>query len=95
LRFDHELASWGTEDHIHDIGNSTDKEYDRLPLYKENLAKLKNGQWLGNSIIDFFIWKHFDMLNKLGIKDEYTHFKIMDSCFMYYMYLTNQRYNFN
>jgi hypothetical protein len=29
----------------------------------------KNGQWLGNSIIDFFTWKLFDVLNKLGIKD--------------------------
>jgi hypothetical protein len=53
LRFDLEFASWGTEDHIHNIRNSTDKEHTRLPLYKEDLVKLKHGEWLGNSIIDF------------------------------------------
>jgi hypothetical protein len=41
LRFDHELASWGTEGHICDIRNSTDKDHDRLPIFKENLADLK------------------------------------------------------
>jgi hypothetical protein len=37
MGFDHELASWGTEDHIHNTRNSTDKEHNRLPLFKENL----------------------------------------------------------
>jgi hypothetical protein len=79
LSFDHEFESWGTEYHIHDIRNSTDKEHDRLPIYKENLADLKNGQWLGNIIIYFFSWKLFDMLDKIGIKDVHKCFKITDS----------------
>jgi hypothetical protein len=55
LRFDHELASWGTEDHVCDIMNITDKENDRLHLYKEDLGNSKHGNWLGNSIIYFVV----------------------------------------
>jgi hypothetical protein len=53
-RFDRELASFGTEDAIHRICNKIDKDKKKLSLYKENLAGLKYGQWVGNSIIDFF-----------------------------------------
>jgi hypothetical protein len=35
------------------------------------------------------------MLNKIGIKDVYKRFKIMDSGFMYYRYSANDHYDFN
>jgi Ulp1 family protease len=57
--------------------------------------KLKHGKWMGNSIIDFVIWKLLDMLVKLGIKDVLKRFKIMDSWFMYYMFVQNERYDFD
>jgi hypothetical protein len=95
LRFDLEFKSWGTWYNILNIGNSMDKGHYRLPLYKEGLAKLKHGEWLGNSIIDFFTWKLFDMLNELGIKDMYKRFKITDSGFAYQMYFANEHYDLN
>jgi hypothetical protein len=86
LRFDNQLSTWKPEDHIHDIRNNNIKENIRLTLYKLDSAKLKHGKWSGNSIIDFFIWKLLDMMVKLGIKDVYKWFNIMDSGSMYYMY---------
>jgi hypothetical protein len=54
LRFDNELSTWLPDDHIRDIRNNINLETNRLTLYKQDLAKLKHGTWLGNSIIDFF-----------------------------------------
>jgi hypothetical protein len=54
LRFNNELSTWLPEDHICDIRNNTNLETNRVTLYKQDLAKLKHGTWLGNSIIDFF-----------------------------------------
>jgi hypothetical protein len=85
LRFDTELSMCTSEEHICDIHNITNLETNRLVLYKRDLAKLKHWKWLGNSIIYFFIWKLLDMLVKLGMKDVYKCFKIIDSGFMYYM----------
>jgi Ulp1 family protease len=64
-------------------------------LYKQDLAKLKHGKWLGNSIIDFFIWKLLDMLIKLGMKDVYKRFKVMESGFMHYMFFQFDHYDFD
>jgi hypothetical protein len=87
LRFDNELSTWLLEDHIRDICNGTSLETNHLMLYKQDLAKLKHGKWLGNITINFFIWKLLDMLIKLGMKDVYKRFKIMDGGFMYYMFV--------
>jgi hypothetical protein len=65
LRFDKELSTWKTEDHKRDIRNSTNKETNRLALYKQDLAKLKHEKWRGTIIIDFFIWKLVEMLVNL------------------------------
>jgi hypothetical protein len=94
LRFDNELYTWLPEDHKRDISNNTNLETNRLMLYKQDLAKLKHGTWLGNSIMDFFIWKMLDMLVKIGMKDFYKRFKKMDSGFMYYMFVQLGHYNF-
>jgi hypothetical protein len=59
------------------------------------LAKLKHGTWLGNIIIDFFIWKLLAMIVKIGMKDVYKRFKIMDINFMYYMFVQLGRYDFD
>jgi Ulp1 family protease len=50
---------------------------------------------LGNSIISVFAWKIVHMLNTLGIKELYKLFIMMDSWLVYYMYMVNQRYDFN
>jgi hypothetical protein len=76
LRFDNELSTWLPEDQIHDIRNNTNLETNHLTLYKQDLAKLKHGTWLGNIIIDFFIWNMICMLIKIGTKDVYKRFKI-------------------
>jgi hypothetical protein len=91
LCFDNELSTWLPEDHICDIRNNTNLETNRLTLYTQDLAKLKHGTWLCNSIIDFFIWKLIDMLVKIGMKDVYKRFKIMDIGFMYYMFVQLDR----
>jgi Ulp1 family protease len=83
------------EEHICDIRNNADNESDRLALFKENFVALKNGEWLGNSIIEFFTWKLIDVLNTLGEKDVYKRFKFMDSGFMYCMYLANHEYDYS
>jgi Ulp1 family protease len=70
-----------------------DKESNRLTLFKEDMLKLANGEWLANSIIDFFTWKLIDMLNKLGVKRVYKRFKFVDSAFAYCVYLANHEYN--
>jgi hypothetical protein len=69
LWFDTEISTWTSDGHIRDIHNSTKLETNRLMLYKHDLAKLKRGKFLGNSIIEFFIWKRLDMLVNLGMKD--------------------------
>jgi hypothetical protein len=94
-RFDEELPSFGTEDLIRPISNKRGKDKTRLPLYKENLAGLKDGKWVGNSIIDFFAWKLFKRIDMAGVKDVYKQFRIMDSAFMYYMHITKGEYYFN
>jgi Ulp1 family protease len=40
-------------DHICDIKNINDKESNRLSLFREDMEKLANGEWLANIIIDF------------------------------------------
>jgi hypothetical protein len=95
LRFDNKLFMWLREENIHDIRNNTNLETNRLMLYKQDLAKLKHGTWLGNIIIDFFIWKLLDMLIKIGMKDVYKRFKIMDKGFMHYMFLQLGRHYFD
>jgi hypothetical protein len=35
------------------------------------------------------------MLSKLGIKDTYKHLMLVDSGFIYYMYLEKEHYDFN
>jgi hypothetical protein len=52
LRLDHEMTFWGTEDHIRYIRNSTDREHDKLPLYKENLSELKMDNCWGTVSFD-------------------------------------------
>jgi hypothetical protein len=93
--FGKELATFGTSYFIHCISNKTDMDTTRLPFYKENLAGLKYGQCVGNSIIDFFAWKLFNRLDMGGVKDFYKRFRIMDSAFMYYMYIRKVQYDFN
>jgi Ulp1 family protease len=80
---------------IHRIRNNTDRDKNILHLYKENLEGLKDGQWVGNIIIDFFAWKLFKRLDRCGVKDVYKRFKIMDSVFRYYMYLAKGEYDFH
>jgi Ulp1 family protease len=45
--------------------------------------------------LTFFIWKLLDMLVKIGMMDVYKRFKIMDSGFMYYMFVQLGHYNFD
>jgi Ulp1 family protease len=66
-----------------------------LSIFKEQLVDLKNGEWLSNSIIDFFHWKLIDVLSKLGVKDVYKRFKFMDSGFVYYKFLAKEEYDFS
>jgi hypothetical protein len=40
--FDVKLMSWGSEDAIRRIGNNTERDKIRFPLYKENLEGLKD-----------------------------------------------------
>jgi hypothetical protein len=93
LRSYNKLSMWKPKEHICDIRNSTNLETNRLTFYKQGMAKLKHGKWLGNSIIDFFIWKLFNMLVKLGMKDVHKCFKIIDSGCMYYMLVHFDHYD--
>jgi hypothetical protein len=95
LRFYNKLSTWLPEDHIRDIRDNTNLETNRLTLYKQDLAKLEHGTWLGNSIINFFIWKLLGMLIKIEMKYVYKRFKIMDSGFVYYMFVQLGRYDFD
>jgi hypothetical protein len=94
-RFYVELSSWGSEEAICRIRNNTDRDKTRLSLYKEHLAGLKYGKWIGNRIIDIFAWKLFTKLDMAGVKYVYKRFKIIDIAFMYYMYLSKGQCDFN
>jgi hypothetical protein len=93
--YDRELTSLHTEIVVRRIDNKNDENRTRLPVYKEDLEGLRVGNGVGNTIIDFFALKTFKRLDRSGIPDIYTRFRIMDGSFMFYMYKQYGKYNYN
>jgi hypothetical protein len=94
-RYERETTTFGDELAIHCIVNRNDENHTRLPLYKENFAGLRVGNWVGNTIINFFAWKTSKRLDKAGVPYIYKQFRTMDASFMFYMYIHHDVYNYN
>jgi hypothetical protein len=87
------LDSFSTDLIVHHLAKQKNENRTRLPVYKEDLERLRVGGWVGDTVIDIFSWKTIKKQDIAGVPNMYKRFRIMEGSCMYYMYEQYEKYN--